>query len=175
VGEHTSRGIFPYSKISRPEDLEPVVAKLCAAWPGQDILLETFLGGREFTVALLGEGEQAKVLGVFEMKWGQKSTQQILHSCEAADQSVDFATEAAKDSADWDGLDVVEASADPTDPVVIRAEEVALSAWRVLQCRDVGRVDLRFDKVGEGAIPYVLEVCTPKLAFWRFLRFILTI
>ena len=41
------------------------------------------------------------------------------------------------------------------DPVVKRCEEVALSAWRALGCRDGGRIDLRCD---EGERPYFLEV-----------------
>ena len=41
------------------------------------------------------------------------------------------------------------------DEIAEQAEEIALAAWRVLECRDAGRLDLRAD--GEGRIHF-LEV-----------------
>jgi D-alanine-D-alanine ligase len=40
------------------------------------------------------------------------------------------------------------------DPVVAEAERIALAAWRVLGCRDAGRLDLRCDAQGR---PQFLE------------------
>jgi D-alanine-D-alanine ligase len=40
------------------------------------------------------------------------------------------------------------------DPQVARAEQIALAAWRALNCRDGGRIDLRCDQHGE---PQFLE------------------
>ena len=41
------------------------------------------------------------------------------------------------------------------DPLVRQVDEMALAAWRVLGCRDGGRVDIRCDAQGQ---PHFLEV-----------------
>ena len=41
------------------------------------------------------------------------------------------------------------------DPVVQEAEEIAVLAWRILGCRDGGRIDLRCDAGGR---PQFIEV-----------------
>jgi len=71
--------------------------------------------------------------------------------------NVDFATLDLKPSADRGGL-MKEILADRRDPVVRRVEQVALDAWKVLGCRDIGRVDIRCDRVGADAVPFVMEV-----------------
>lgn len=70
---------------------------------------------------------------------------------------VDFATGAIKPSRDRGGL-LKEVMAEREDPLVKRVEEVAVEAWRVLGCRDVGRVDIRCDVVGGKELPFILEV-----------------
>lgn len=37
-------------------------------------------------------------------------------------------------------------------------QETALATWKLFNCRDAGRVDLRFDKNGPDGVPNVLEV-----------------
>ena len=39
--------------------------------------------------------------------------------------------------------------------MVQKAEDIALDAWRILGCRDAGRVDIRCDEAEQ---PYFLEV-----------------
>jgi len=38
------------------------------------------------------------------------------------------------------------------------AGEVALKTWKLLECRDGGRVDIRHNKIGLGAVPNFIEV-----------------
>lgn len=66
IGESTSKGTLPCSKIAKPEDLALTVERLSALYGNQDILLEPFLSGREITVGILGTGEDARVIGANE-------------------------------------------------------------------------------------------------------------
>jgi D-alanine-D-alanine ligase-like ATP-grasp enzyme len=47
---------------------------------------------------------------------------------------------------------------DMSEPWIEAACQVALDTWKVFNCRDCGRVDLRFDSDEPGCIPNVLEV-----------------
>ncbi|KAB8273824.1 cytochrome P450 [Aspergillus minisclerotigenes] len=147
IAASTSNGISPSNKILRKEDLQDVVEDLRAEFKDQEILLEKFLDGREFTVAVLGSGDRARVLGVSEVTWynpeGRKSD----------DLSVDFATSFSK-AGRGVGHDMGHVHADPADPLVKEIAEIGLSAYQALGCKDGGRVDIRMD----GAVPCVIEV-----------------
>ena len=45
------------------------VIALREKFPGQDIVVEQFADGREFTVSIIGTGENARVLGISEYIW----------------------------------------------------------------------------------------------------------
>jgi D-alanine-D-alanine ligase-like ATP-grasp enzyme len=112
------------------------------------ILVEKFLAGREFTVGILGTGDDAWILGVNEMTWGEKTDIDV-------DVDERFVTEIPKagcDGTEYDFADEIPANRE--DPLVKQACTVALRAWRALRCRDGGRVDIRFDS----AVANVLEV-----------------
>jgi D-alanine-D-alanine ligase len=67
VSTSTSNGILPSNKISRPEDLEKTIENLRRQFTAQEIIVEEFLDGREFTVAIIGTSSSARVLGALEM------------------------------------------------------------------------------------------------------------
>jgi D-alanine-D-alanine ligase len=100
--------------------VEAEAARLIARFR-QPVLAEAYLPGREFTVGIVGTGGQARVVGVMEI---------------ASSATYGFATK--KNYAD-----VRYRLAD--DAAGCAAAETALGAWRVLGCRDGGRVDLRCD------------------------------
>jgi len=101
------------------------------------VLVEPFLPGREFTVAITGTGEGASVLGVSEI-------------VPLAGYHGDGYGLVNKE--DWHGrLDIVGAPA--ADAKACGA--VALAAWRALRCRDGGRIDIRYDAAGT---PQFVEV-----------------
>jgi D-alanine-D-alanine ligase-like ATP-grasp enzyme len=152
VAASTSNGITPLNKILRREDLQPVVESLRAQFQDQEILIERFLEGREFTVAVLGTDDSARVLGVSEVTWYNPEGR------DGEDVLVDFATSFSK-SGRGVGQDMGHNHADMTDLLVKAVADVGLSAYKALRCRDGGRVDVRMGSDKEGSVPYVIEVC----------------
>lgn len=139
VAEGTGKGIGPTSKILDRTCLRDVCQDLLDRYQ-HGVLVETFLPGREFTVGLVGTGPEASVLGTIEIHLGSGAEPEVYSyvNKEKCEELVQYRLIRPED-----------------DEQVRRAEEVALGAWRVLGCRDAGRVDLRSDASGR---PQFLEV-----------------
>ncbi len=130
VAEGTGKGIGAASLCASDDELRSVSARLIQRFR-QPVLVESFLPGREFTVGVVGTGDAAEAVGVMEIR-------------SAA--TYGFATKKHYEDVCYRIADDAEAQA---------ARGVALAAWRVLGCRDGGRVDLRSDAAGQ---PMFLEV-----------------
>jgi D-alanine-D-alanine ligase len=104
------------------------------------VLVESFLPGREFTVGLLGSGSETQVLGTLEIVLLEGAEAEVYSyvNKERCEELVEYRLVRAVD-----------------DEEVHRAEQIALAAWRALDCRDGGRVDLRSDETGQ---PQFMEV-----------------
>jgi D-alanine-D-alanine ligase len=136
VAEGSGKGVNAKSKVNDAAALRRVAADLLIRFD-QPVLAEAFLPGREFTVAILGTGASARVLGVSE----------ILRKDNWVGDGYGF-----ENKEFWqDKVEIV--GADPAS--VNAAGEVALAAWRALRCRDGGRVDIRNDAQGR---PNFMEV-----------------
>ncbi|KAF5012321.1 hypothetical protein FDECE_1630 [Fusarium decemcellulare] len=146
----TSNGITPANKIIREKDLPPTVDGLRSQFKDQEILVENFLGGREFTVAVLGTGTSSKILGVAEVTWYNPEGR------ESDDELVDFATKFSKTGGGM-GKDMGHVHADMNDPLVKEVAEIGLTAYRALGCRDGGRIDIRLSSESQGSEPYIIE------------------
>ncbi|HEQ72358.1 MAG TPA: D-alanine--D-alanine ligase [Spirochaetia bacterium] len=136
VAEGTGKGIDAASRIEGPEQLPRVCAWLRESY-GQPVLLETYLPGREFTVGIVGTGKNARVLGTLEII--------LREEAEAGGYSY-LNKEECESRVEYRLADDTEAA---------RAAATALDAWRILGCRDGGRVDLRSDAAGR---PQFMEV-----------------
>jgi D-alanine-D-alanine ligase len=132
VAEGTSKGISADSKILTRQALRPSCTALLERFR-QPVLVETYLPGREFTVGLAGSGDEAEVLGALEV---------ILHPHAEADV---YSYRNKEECEDLVHYKLVSADADDQ---VRQSEQIALAAWRILGCRDAGRVDLRCDVQG---------------------------
>ena len=130
VSEGTGKGIGPASLCHTPRDVQAEAARLIARFR-QPALAECFLPGREFTVGIVGTGAEAQVVGVMEID---------------SFATYGFATKKNYGDVRYRLADDAEGCA---------AAEVALGAWRLLGCRDGGRVDVRSDGAGQ---PQFLEV-----------------
>jgi D-alanine-D-alanine ligase len=104
------------------------------------VLVETYLPGREFTVGITGTGDAASALGTLEI---------VLLAGAEADVYSYVNKERCEELVEYR---LVHAT---SDAQVAAAERIALDAWRILGCRDAGRIDLRCDAAG---VPNFLEV-----------------
>ena len=155
IGEGTSKGILQCNKITKPENLKTTVETLSTLYGNQDILLEPFLSGREITVGILGTGEDAKIIGANEYIY--KSPQSSEDDANY-DDIIDFAADTVKNAPIDTNSRMTVNSADLTEPQIHSACQLALAAWKALGCRDAGRIDTRFDRMGEVGLPCILEI-----------------
>jgi D-alanine-D-alanine ligase len=132
LAEGTGKGITPASRISTRAELTEVSQRLLAQFR-QPVLVEEYLPGREFTVGLLGTGEQARVLGTLEIV--------LLANAEPGVYSY-VNKEKCEELVEYHHVG-------PDDAEVAMAEQVALAAWKALGGRDAGRLDLRSDAQGK--------------------------
>jgi D-alanine-D-alanine ligase len=139
VAEGTGKGVSAASKVRDRIALLRVCEQLLAMYQ-QPVLVETFLPGREFTVGITGSGVEAVALGTLEV---------LLRNHAEADAYSYVNKERCEELVEYRLGDA------DRDEQVRAAVAVALRAWRLLGCRDAGRVDLRCDAGGQ---PSFMEV-----------------
>ena len=133
IAEGTGKGVSPASRISSAAELRQVCAALLSDFR-QPVLVETYLSGREFTVGILGSGDDARVLGTLEIV--------LLSDAEPGAYSY-LNKERCEELVRYDLV------RSDNDPEVAEAERIALISWRELNGRDAGRIDLRSDGSGQ--------------------------
>ncbi len=143
--EGSSKGIFNSSYVATPEALKLEVARILDNYE-QPALVEEYLPGREFTVALLGNGSELRVLPPVEMNFGSLPSEALpIYSYEAK-----WLWD-TKDSP----IEVFRCPAPIDDSLRARMEDICKRSFDVLRCRDWCRIDVRLDAAGE---PNVMEV-----------------
>ncbi len=145
VSEGSSKGVFNDSVADTAEQVRERVAT-CLSTYGQPVLVEEFLTGPEYTVAIWGNGDDIEVLPVIEIVYDELPPgARPLYSYEA--------------KWVWDTperpLRLFECPARLSDGLRLEIQEMVTRAYRALQVRDWGRVDVRAD---EGGRPYILEL-----------------
>lgn len=136
VGGGTGMGISANSIVKDKDELSSVAHLLLQQFH-QPVLVETYLGGREFTVGITGTREHARTTGVMEIVV-DPSCDMGVYSYKSKQEYLEFAR-----------YHLVEGD------VASECERVALGAWNALGCRDGGRIDVKMD--GQGRVNF-LEV-----------------
>jgi D-alanine-D-alanine ligase len=143
ANEHCSFGITPESVVDSAQQLKERVQYVIDTWKGP-ALIEDFIDGPEFNVSIWGGNE----LSVLPLAVIDYSVFDDYH-----ERLCSFDAKWNPDS-DAYRLTGVQCPA-PIDLVLKRRiEKVALNAFRALQLRDYGRVDIRI----RNGVPYVLDV-----------------
>ena len=137
IAEGTGKGINHNSWIGSNDQLTQTCAYLLERF-AQPVLVEEFLPGREFTVGVLGNGDDAYVLGIMEIEIPQDAKGAIYSyvAKEQCEKLVNY-------------LPYRKGS------LHRQLEQLALKSYKTLQCRDAARVDFRCDRKG---VPCFLEI-----------------
>jgi len=149
--EGSSKGVFNDNVVDDPDRLVGKIRAIRKAY-GNGVLVEEFLEGREFTVAVLGNpgvGKGVYILPVVEQNFDIfPANMRRLASYEAKwffEDTLPDPRVAYHCPAPIDGT------------LEKRMTQLCINAYTVLGCRDIARIDLRLDRDGR---PHLLEINT---------------
>ena len=145
ISEGSGKGIFASSFVNNKEELKREIKRITTEY-NQSALVEEFLTGREFTVAVLGNDGDTKVLPAIEIRYDKyPDGVKPLYSYEAK-----WILDTKENE-----FDVFDCPAKLDKQLEEKINNVCLDTYRVLRCRDWSRIDLRLDKYGE---PSIIEI-----------------
>lgn len=143
--EGSSKGITNDSLVFDVAALRPKVSAVIEEY-SQPALIEEYIDGREFTVALLGNGEALKVLPIVEINYSSLP--------EGVNPIYSYEAKWILDRPEQP-LDIFSCPAEIDSKLRTAIENVATDAFRALDIKDWCRIDIRLDKSG---LPNVIEL-----------------
>jgi D-alanine-D-alanine ligase len=145
ISEGSSKGIFSSSLVKNTKELEDEVNRIVSSY-NQPALIEEFLPGREFTVAVLGNGNDAQVLPIIEIRYDDFPKDVLpLYSYEAK-----WILDTKENK-----FDVFECPAKLNKNLELLIKDTVLRTYNILKCRDWSRIDVRLDKKN---VPNIIEI-----------------
>jgi D-alanine-D-alanine ligase len=112
----------------------------------QAVIAERYVEGREINVTVMGNGGEARTLPLHEIDFAAMPSDRP--------HIVSYAAKWEESHVDYAGTKPVPLR-DATPALIAAVERVALAAYRAVELRDYGRVDLRVDASGQ---PWVIDV-----------------
>ncbi|MEO5902796.1 MAG: D-alanine--D-alanine ligase, partial [Gemmatimonadaceae bacterium] len=145
IHEGSSKGITERNYCRTHAELDAQTEYLLETYR-QPVIVEEYLPGAEFTCAVLGNGDEAKVLPIVGMNFASLPDGALpIYGYEA--------------KWIWDRperpLQMFDCPAHIDEALTRQIERVTLDAYRVLGCRDWSRIDVRLDADGK---PNVVEI-----------------
>ena len=156
ISEGSSKGIFSSSFVKDEKELTSEVERILNEY-NQPALIEEFLPGKEFTVAVIGNGNEAQVLPIVEINYKDFPDDFIpIYSYEAK-----WILDTKENP-----LNVFTCPANIGSDLESKIKDTVLSAYNVLRCKDWSRIDVRLElNPLPGILPNPEEnSCFPKAA-----------
>ena len=136
--EGSSKGIRFTSIVNNKEETIKILHELLLAYQ-QPIMLEEYIEGDEITVGVIGNAP-AEIVGVMRVLPKKKYTH-FVYSLEV--------------KRDWVNTVEYEVPAKLDEKIMNTLINDSLMVYKLLECRDFGRIDFRIDKKG---VPYFIEI-----------------
>lgn len=136
-GEGSGIGINGNSKVNNLQDLKDTCKMYYILNHYKELIIEEYLPGREFTVGIIGTGDDSISLGCMEINF---NSWEKFYSYNMKTNYEKFITYTL-----------------PEEEMSKKVCDLALKSWKLLGCRDAGRVDVRLDK---NDVPNFIEVNT---------------
>ena len=136
--EGTSKGLTASSRVHTLDELKKQVDIINTVYK-QPALVEEFISGTEFTVPVIGNKDpQAMPVVQYKMNGSLNLGDNFYTYQHVVEKSVEYVCPAQIPNA-----------------LAVKLQQIAIAAYKSVDCRDFGRVDFRVDKKGN---PYVLEI-----------------
>ncbi|MBA1333639.1 MAG: D-alanine-D-alanine ligase and related ATP-grasp enzymes-like [Firmicutes bacterium] len=138
--EGSSKGIIDTSIANNNQELYSLVERIVVHY-NQPALVEEYIDGREFTVGILGNGDNIEILPIMEINFNKENGKGF-YSYRVKKHSIDLLSYTCP------------ALLTPDEERMIK--KFAKKVYSALQCNDVARIDLRLSKADNK--PYFIEI-----------------
>jgi len=143
--EGSSKGIYDSSLVKNLDELNSEIARIKSSYR-QPALVEDFIPGKEFTVAMLGNDDDLRVLPIVEINLN--SVPEGFNKIYSYEVKWFFDTRENQ-------LDIFKCPAEVDKSIYEHIEKVCKDTFRVLRIRDWARIDVRLD---ENNVPNIIEI-----------------
>lgn len=143
--EGSSKGIYDSSLVKNLIELNNEIERIKISY-NQPALVEDFISGKEFTVAMLGNGSDVRVLPIVEINLDTVP--------EGFNKIYSYEVKWFFDTRE-NQLDIFKCPADIDENIYKRIEKVCKDAFNVLRVKDWARIDVRLD---ENHVPNIIEI-----------------